>query len=371
MRRVAIATLAHDGVRTSMLIVGLGAAWALVTVQLGLRRGFELSSRSILDHAGGDLWIGARGVRVVDDGEPVAASALGAPPPCVRGRRPVILDYSQARRPDGSLVTVQIVGVGDTTLDRVPWAHVRGPGGAIAKPGSAAIDAGDATRLGLHGDGLGQALELRTGAVLDVDAVTDGARSFTQTPYVFVSVATARELLALPADAATFWVHDLSDARCAEEVTTSLQGRFATPTREELAVSTSAHWIGGSGIGMLLGAGGTMAAIVGAAVLLQSTITIVRTHTPELVTVRALGARSTELAAFVAWQVGLVAAIAMAFALVLATGISALLQRSGLVVVVDVWSWALGLTVAALSTIVAAGAGARVLGRLDIRKVLE
>lgn len=371
MRRVAIATLAHDALRTSMLVVGLAAAWTLVTVQLGLRRGFELSTRSILDHVGGDVWVGARGVRVVDDGEPVSASNLGDAPPCVERRRPVVVDYGQARRADGSLVTVQIIGVDPATLDRVPWALARGDRGRLANAGAAAIDAADASKLGLRGDGLGQRLELRSGATLHVDAVTTGARSFTQTPWVFVGIETARALLGLPEDAATFWVHDLREPRCADDVAAPLRARLATPRREELAASTSAHWIGGSGIGALLGAGGLTAAVVGAAVLLQSTITIVRTYTPELATVRALGARSRELAAFIAWQIGLVSAIATVLALALASGLSMLLEHSGLVVVVDGWSCAVGVAIATASTALAAAAGARVLGRLDIRKVLE
>ncbi len=371
MRRVAMATLAHDGLRTSMLVVGLAASWALVTVQLGLRRGFELSSRAILDHVGGDVWVGSRGVKVVDDGEAISGAAFGSPLPCVERRRPVIVDYNQARRPDGSLVTVQIVGVDAETIDRVPWSLVHSDGATLANAGSAAIDAADASRLGLHGDGRGQTLELRSGATLRVDAVTDGARSFTQTPYVFVDIATARAVTGLGDDDATFWVHDVRDARCADQVRASLPARLATPTRAELADSTSAHWIGGSGIGMLLGAGSTMAALVGAAVLLQSTITIVRTHAPELVTVRALGARRGELAAFVAWQVGAVATLATVLALAVASALSLLLRRAGLHVVVDGWSWVVGLSVAALSTVVAASTGARVLGRIDIRKVLE
>ena len=45
-------------------------------------------------------------------------------------------------------------------------------------------------------------------------------------------------------------------------------------------------------------------------------MTIVRTHTRELATIRALGARRGELSSFVAWQVGVVAASATVVALV-------------------------------------------------------
>jgi hypothetical protein len=371
MRRVALATLAHDWLRTVMLIVGLGAAWALITVQLGLRRGFEASSRAIVDHVGGDVWVGARGARVVDDGEPVVLSTLGAMEACVTRRRPAIVDYAQARRPDGSLVTVQIVGVDEASRSSVPWGLAAGQRTSLAEQGAAAIDVADAEKLGLAGDGMDRALELRTGQKLHVVAVTRGARSFTQTPLVFVDVQTARAVLSLPDDTATFWVHDTAGPSCHDRLVASLGGRFATSTREELAEGTAAHWIGGSGIGALLAAGSLMAALVGSAALLQSTVTIVRTYQRELATIRALGARRSELAAFLGWQVGAVSVLATLLALVVASAVSNGLRSSGLVVVVDGWSGLGGLGVAVASTALAAVVGGRVLSAIDPRKVLE
>ena len=132
MRRVALATLRHDLVRTVLLVAGLASAWALVTVQLGLRRGFELASRGLLDHVGGDVWVSARGVKVIDDAEPVLASVLPVSlDPCVLRRRPLVVDFAQVRLSDGSLVTVQIVGVDPASRDRVPWSVLAGVRGEI------------------------------------------------------------------------------------------------------------------------------------------------------------------------------------------------------------------------------------------------
>lgn len=373
MRRVALATLRHDALRSSLLVVGLATAWGLVTVQLGLRRGFELSSRAILDHAGGEVWVVARGVKVIDDGEPVPAASLAdLVHPCVTAKRPIIVDYTQVRRPDRSLVTVQIVGVDAASRDRIPWAVVAGKPDAIGRDSVAGIDAADAEKLGLKSDGMGQEIRLRGGAVLRVDVVSRGARNFTQTPYLFIDVATARRILSFPDDAATFWALDLRDAGCAAEVADELRGDAVdAPTRSELARSTTAHWIDGSGIGALLTAGSLMAALVGAAALLQSTMTLVRTHTREIATVRALGARRGELAAFVAWQVGVVSILATVIGLGLAFGVSEALESTGLSVVVDLRSCLVGLCIAFISTALAAIVGGRVLGRVDPREVLE
>lgn len=373
MRRVALATLRHDVTRSALLVLGLATAWALVAVQLGLRRGFELSSRAILDHAGGEMWISARGVRVVDDGEPllesVAADIGGA---CVVRRRSLIVDYTQARRPDGSLVTTQIIGVDEASRGRVPWAVLRGEAASLAAKDAVGIDIADAEKLGLPTDPMGAELELRSGAKLDVTLVSEGARSFTQTPYLFMDVASARRVAALPEGAVTYVLVDLRDQGCATTVKDDAsQAGLQAVDREALADTTRAHWISGSGIGTLLGIGSLMAAVVGAAALLLSTATLVRTHTREIATVRALGATRRELASFVAWQVGVVSLLAAILALALATGLSATLRSTGLTVVIGPESWLSGLLLAVVSTLVAAVVGARVFSRMDPRQVLE
>lgn len=372
MRRVALATLRHDALRSALLVLGLATAWALVAVQLGLRRGFELSSSAIPAHAGGDLWITARGVRVVDDGEPVArsdASSLGDG--CAKDARPLIVDYNQARRADGSLVTVQILAA-DGASGAVPWGVAAGDPSALSEARAVGVDLADTEKLGLPADPLGATLELRSGAQLTVRVVTRGARSFTQTPYLFTSTATARSVLALPEDAATFWILDRPEEACASKIETdAAAAKLGAVRRTALEETTRAHWVESSGIGSLLWVGTLMAAIVGGAAMLLSTATLVRTHTKEIATVRALGASRREIASFVAWQVGVVSVAAGTLALGLATALSSALRSTGLTVVVGPSSWIAGGALAALTTLLASAFGARVLARLDPRQVIE
>ena len=370
MRRIALATLLHDRVRTAVLVAGLSAGWALVAVQLGLYRGFELSSRAIVDRVGGDVWVGAAGVRVVDDGEPVQAPIFSAHP-CVTAARPLIVDYTQARRPDGSLVTVQLVAVDHQSRARVPWRVAAGDRSLLETGATVGIDAGDARKLGMPEAALDRNVRLRDGKSLRIVATTQGATAFTQTPYLFVSVATARRILNLPDGTATFWVLEARDASCKSSLLGLLSSGLKARSPEALAQSTRDHWIESSGIGSLLEVGTLIAIAVGIAVMFQSAITIVKTHATELATIRALGASRRELAAFVTWQVGTVAAVSTLVSLGLAAAVAATLRSSGLLVVVDASSLAAGLLVAALTTVVASFASVRVLGRVDPRRVLE
>lgn len=373
MRRVALATVLHDGLRSSLLVVAMASAWTLVTVQLGLGRGFDASSRAIVDHAGGDVWVFARGTRVVDDGEMLAASvgAHAAAHPCVQAARPILVDYTQVRRPDRSLVTAQIVAVDAATRARVPWQLVRGERDELGRASAVAIDLDDASKLGLEGEPIGARLKLRAGE-LDVRAVTRGARPFTQTPYLFMDLATARRLLGAADGVATYWALDLRSASCAAEVIAHVESEpdLGAASREEVARRTAAHWVDNSGIGALLSAGSVLAAVVAGAILVQSVVTMVRTHARELATIRVLGASRRELAAYVAWQVGLVAVGAGLLALAGASAVASMLRGSGLPVIVDARSWLAGAAAAVASTATAALVGAVVLGRIDPRKVL-
>lgn len=373
MRRVAVATVVHDRLRSSLLVVGLAAAWTLVTVQLGLRRGFDAASRAVVDRVGGDVWVFAKGTRVVDDGEALAPSAhaRATSHPCVVAARPVIVDYTQVRRPDRSLVTAQLVAVDDATRDRVPWQVVRGDRRALDQPSTVAIDLDDAVKLGITGDPVGARLTLRVGE-LDVHAVTRGARPFTQTPYLFTSASTARRLLSLDPNAATYWVLSLRSPSCERDVIRHVEEdpTLGAAPRSTLSRQTADHWIEDSGIGSLLTAGGGVAAVTAAAILVQSVVTMVRSHARELATLRVLGASRRELGSYVAWQVGVVVAAAGALALGLASLVAGALRESGLPVVVDGLSCLAGVVAAAVATVAAAVAGSYVLGRIDTRKVL-
>ncbi len=370
MVRVALAVLRYDRWRTSLLIMALGATWALVIVQLGLRRGFEQSARAVVDHVGGDTWLVAKGVRVLDDGEPLPP--LAVPPGCVRAQRPVIVDYAQVRRPDGSLTTVQIVGVDAASASGVPWGVVAGDARALAEPMMVGVDEADASKLGLPDAGTGRDVVLRDGTKLRVRSVSRGARSFTQTPFLFVDVKTARGLAGLRSTESTFWAVDSTGAGCRETVARAAEAVGARAVeREELASSTARHWVDDSGIGTLLTAGCVLSALVGAAALIQSVLTMLRTHAKEIATLRALGARRSDLSAFVGWLIGSVSVGAGCLALSVAMGCGWMLRGAGLIVVVDRSSALAGLVVAVVSTGVAAFWGGRSLAKIDPRTVLE
>ena len=78
MRRIAIRSLLFDRGKLIAALLGVALATTLAFVQIGLYRGFQVSSSAVIDHFGGDLWVIPTGLEVLDVA-PVLAIFLPSP----------------------------------------------------------------------------------------------------------------------------------------------------------------------------------------------------------------------------------------------------------------------------------------------------
>jgi putative ABC transport system permease protein len=240
----------------------------------------------------------------------------------------VILAYALLRRDDGALVATQIVSTDAPVrflLDEraassadpyspvagaraFPWSVVRGLPRDLDMVDRGSVEALDLGLLGIEADPVGATLHLN-GRPLFVTAVTRGLRPFTATPYVFTSPTTAREIVGLAPDQATFFVLDLARAACGPAVRAYVERRpgLAAHSTEDFAAMTERHWIESSGIGAVLRFGAVLALLVGMVLIGQTLSSITQMHVRELATLRALGARRRELLSFVVWQAAFLA----------------------------------------------------------------
>ena len=84
-----------------------------------------------------------------------------------------------------------------------PWNLVEGRIKSLSTPNAVAVDRTYFDRLGISG--LGARAEIRQQGVR-VAAVTEGIRSFTTTPYVFMDVDRARSYTGVPSSKATYFL---------------------------------------------------------------------------------------------------------------------------------------------------------------------
>jgi putative ABC transport system permease protein len=288
---LAFRNLIHDRLRLAATVIGIVFSIVLVTVQMGLYLGFGQMVTTMIDHASTDLWIVPKGTKCFEDPSLLdtrqrsrALSVAGTAEAI-----PVVIGFADWRTPGGSSTPVFVVGSDLRAGGLEPWNVVQGRIESLSTPNTVAVDDSYFSRLGVSGVG-GQA-EIRQQAVR-VAVVTNGIRSFTTTPYVFMDVDRARAHTGTPSSKATYFLvradrgadvqklrRDLSESLTDVEVLTPAE--FRERSRQ--------FWLFGTGAGAALFAGALLGVIVGTVIVAQTLYSSTKDHLNEFATLRAIG----------------------------------------------------------------------------------
>src|SRR5215211_4303965 len=202
---LAFRNLFHDRLRFIATVIGIVFSIVLVTVQMGLYLGFGQMVTTMIDHASADLWIMPKGTKcfedpsLLDTRQRSRALAVAG----VAEAIPVVIGFADWRTPSGSSTPVFVVGSDLRSGGLEPWNLVEGRIESLSTPNAVAIDRTYFGRLGVSG--LGARAEIRQQTVR-IAAVTEGIRSFTTTPYVFMDVDRARSYTGVPSNKATYFL---------------------------------------------------------------------------------------------------------------------------------------------------------------------
>src|SRR5215831_17484959 len=202
---LAFRNLFHDRLRLVATVIGIVFSIVLVMVQMGLYYGFGQMVTTMIDHASSNLWIMPRGTKFFEDPS-LLDTRMRSRALAVRGVAdavPVVIGFADWRMPSGSSTPVFVVGSDLRAGGLEPWNLVEGRLESLSTPNAIAVDKTYLSRLGVSG--LGARAEIRQQAVR-VAALTDGIRSFTTTPYVFMDVDRARAHTGVPSNKATYFL---------------------------------------------------------------------------------------------------------------------------------------------------------------------
>lgn len=292
--RLASRNLLHDRLRFIATVVGIVFSIVLVTVQLGLYLGFGRVVTTMIDHASADLWIMPLGTKCFEDPSTLderkrfqALSING-----VAQATPVVIGYADWRIPEGGTSPVFIVGSDLRADGLLPWKLVEGSLDALAIPGAVAIDRSYFDRLGVSG--IGDSAEIR-GHKVEVQAVTNGIRSFTTTPYVFTTLDRGRTYTGISANKATYFLVRVSPGADVETVRRGLKANLSDVdilTTAEFRDRSRSFWLFGTGAGFALFAGALLGIIVGTVIVAQTLYSSTKDHLNEFATLRAIGSSS-------------------------------------------------------------------------------
>lgn len=346
MLRIAILSLFHEKGKLFAALSGVSFAASLVLAQTGLYIGFQKMATNVISRVGGDLWVMARGTKLLDMGSPVSAGtrAFVSAHPCVERARGLVFDWARLRKPSGGTDNVQVIGYEPTERSVLPWSMKVGLPHDLHAPMRIAVDAADLERLEIAEPALGKEVELN-GHTVFVGAITEGVRSFTVVPYLFAEVQNAQRVFGLSDAQFTYWALDLRDPGCREDVALAVErnGDLVAHTNAEFRKMTSDYWILKSGAGATLAFAALLGLIVGIVIVGQTLYALAENRLQELATWKTMGASAGELVGFVGWQAAFLAVSGGGLGVILALGMKKLVVKAGLTIVLSPGVLALGL----------------------------
>lgn len=358
---LAIRNLFHDRIRLVVTMVGILFSIVLVAVQLGLYLGSRNMIISMIERTNSDLWITIFGAKSFEEGGILLSpgqrhQALATPG--VKAVIPIISSFAEWRKPNGGSTRVVVVGIDKESGGLEPWNLVQGTWEDIRAPDAIAVDKSYLKDLGI--EGVGSTAQIAAGRV-KVRAVTEGIRSFTQSPYVFTTLQRARNLLNLDgdrADKSTFYLVQLEPNAKIEDVRKSLQERLEATevlTKQEFRDRSLKQWLFKTGAGIALIGGALLGILVGTVIVAQTLYSSTKDHINEFATLRALGSSATYIYKVILAQAGLSAILGYILGMIIALSILYFSRNSPLPLVMTpglaFWLFALTVFMCAISAV--------------------
>jgi len=333
---LAFRNLFHDWLRFIATMIGIVFSIVLVTVQMGLYLGFGRMVTTMIDHASADLWVMPRGTKCFEDPsllnarERYRALAINGVVEAI----PVVIGFADWRMPGGAMTPVFVIGSDLRAGGLQPWDLVEGRIEALSSPKAIAVDRSYFDRLCISG--IGATAEIRQQPVR-VAAVTNGIRSFTTTPFVFMDVDRARAHTGVPSGKATYLIIRLSSDANLDHVRRQLVSSITDVevlSPAEFRERSRTFWLFGTGAGAALFAGALLGVIVGTVVVAQTLYASTKEHLNEFATLRAMGSSRRYIYNVIVWQAVLSAVIGFSIAALVSDVVVRLTAATALPIVI-------------------------------------
>ena len=363
--------LAHDRARFVITLVGIVFSVVLMGVQMGLLVGFARTASSLIDRAGADLWITAAGTSNVDitGTLPQRWRHQAQAVPGVASAHDYMVQFAFWKKPDGGNESVIMVGIDLADPIGGPWNLVEGSLADLAIDGGIILDRLYMEKLGVRA--VGETLEINNRRARVV-GLTDGIRTFTQSPYVFVRHDEARRYTFVGDDRTTYVLVKLAPGADRDVVREALAARMPDVrvwTAEEFSNATRTYWLLTTGAGAALTLAAALGLVVGIVIVGQTLYASTVDRLPEYATLRAMGAPNAYLYEVILKQAAISAVLGFAAGFA-ATSVAVVISSTGnIAIAMPPW---LALVLAVLTGVMcAAGAvfSIRRVMRIDVTSV--
>lgn len=344
MVSIARKNLFRDKLRFIIALVGIQFAVVLITIQAGVFLRFLINASVLIDHANADIWITARNLsnfefgRAYSDKVYYQAQKVNG----VEWAEKYILTFSLWKRPSGGQESVEIVGFDPETMNGAPWNVIEGNVYDVKYLDQVMVDEADLARLG--NPHVGEYTEIR-GHKVRVVGLTRGAKSFTQTPFVFTSFENAIRLSFILRGQTVYVLVKVAPGFQVVDVQQRL--REVLPdndvyTKSEFSNRSRRYWMVSTGAGLALLASALMGLVIGTIIVGQTIYASTIEHIKEFGTLKAIGASNADIYLIIIKQALINSVIGFSTGMVIALGVIRLMRKGGLDVLMP-WQMMMGI----------------------------
>jgi putative ABC transport system permease protein len=170
--------------------------------------------------------------------------------------------------------------------------------------------------------------------------LTDGIRSFTTTPYIFMELDAARAVTGLPPDKTSYLLLRLTPEANLEAVRQQLLAKIPKAevlTSAQFAERSRTFWLFSTGAGAALFAGALLGVIVGTVVVAQTLYASTKEHLNEFATLRAMGSSREYIYKVIVWQALLSAVVGFSIAALVSGLVVQVTAATALPIVITPW----------------------------------
>ena len=312
---LALKTMHHEKVRLVITLTGIIFSTVLTIVQVSMYLGMMGNATSIIRNTDADIWIASRNVQNFDFAYPFSEEKLNR----VRAYRDVqyaerlIMTWGFLKLADGGQDQVQIIGFNPDTGIGAPWSMISGRPEDVKGGRYMIMDKTSEKRLG----------ELRTGSLWELGGrkfklvgLSDGIKSFTTAPIIFTSYEQAQMFQGfIKAGQTSYIVAKVRDKEKIGEIVKDLKATMRDNdiyTKNDFGFKTVMYWTIQTGIGLGYFLTASLGLIVGGAIVGQTIYANTMEHLREYGTLKALGARNSDIYQVIFSQVGISAVIGFA-----------------------------------------------------------
>jgi putative ABC transport system permease protein len=335
MTRLAYRNLFHDKTRFAVTLAGIAFAVILVLVQLGLFIGFTITTSSIIDHSGADVWICAKGVQYFEVGFPLPERTLYQVLSVsgVEAAGKYIVKFTNWRRPDGAQKNVEVIGFEPQSGLGAPWGPITGSIAELNPQDTVLVDEFYAKELGISR--LGDIVEIN-GYRARIVGYTTGIRSFTTTPFVFASLKNALNYTGLRENEPTFILVRAKSGVDPRVLKTNIAA--AVPgvdvhTTREFSAKTRNYWLFTTGAGIALLVAALLGLLVGTVIVGQTIYATTVDHIRDFGILKAIGASDSYVYSVIVQQAVISAAIGYLLGIGASFGVLCLSRVAGAMIV--------------------------------------